>query len=239
MSPTFDPSDPDAFLVELETLRGEDPQAALDELNGAGPVLGERPEARLLAADLNWELTGAEAARPLLESLVRDVPDYADARYMLGSLYEGVGEDEARVEEFLEVLRLDEGLDAGLDAEDSRELSNLIVETAEGAIEGLPEAFREKLAEVPVLVEPRPSEELVREGLDPRALGLFEGATDLDHENNETLALPTRIVLYSANLLAESIDEDQLKAEVVTTVLHELGHYFGLEEEDLTRLGLD
>ena len=40
------------------------------------------------------------------------------------------------------------------------------------------------------------------------------------------------------NLLAESVDEDQLREEVETTVLHEIGHYFGLDEDDLDRIGL-
>jgi predicted Zn-dependent protease with MMP-like domain len=46
-------------------------------------------------------------------------------------------------------------------------------------------------------------------------------------------------VLYTANLLADSLDDEELKIEVETTVLHEVGHYFGLDEEDLERLGLD
>ncbi|MFZ5895719.1 MAG: metallopeptidase family protein [Myxococcota bacterium] len=239
MTPELDPRSSDDFLIEIETLRGEDPARALEKLNASGSQVMRRPEARLLASDLSWEVHGAKVALPLLEALVHDVPDYADARYLLGSLHDELGENQRMIEEFLEVLRLDEGLDAGLDAEQGRELEDLIVTAAEETVAGLPQAFRERLEGVPILVAPRPDEELVREGFDPRALGLFEGPTSADHDNNEASDMPTRIVLFSANLLAESVDEEQLKAEVATTVLHEVGHYFGLEEEDMERLGLD
>ena len=65
------------------------------------------------------------------------------------------------VEEFLEVLRLDEGLDSALDPEDGRSLEDLIVSAAEETVAGLPQAFRERLEAVPILVAPRPDEELV------------------------------------------------------------------------------
>ncbi|MGC4095414.1 MAG: metallopeptidase family protein [Polyangiaceae bacterium] len=239
MTKEIDTRRSDELLVEIETLRGEDPLAALTKLQASAPELTRRPEARLLTADLTWETSGAGVARPLLESLVQDVPDYADARYLLATLHHELGDGQAMVDEFLEVLRLDEGLDAGLDPEDARALEDLIVTTAEEAVAGLPQAFRERLQAVPILVAPRPDEEMVSEGFDPRALGLFEGPTDAEHENNDASELPTRIVLFSANLLAESVDEEQLKTEVTTTVLHELGHYFGLEEDDMERLGLD
>ena len=237
VAPTADAIDD--FLVEVETLRGDDPAAALAKLERAPAELARRPESRLLAADLTWELSGAKMARPLLTTLVKEVPDYADARHLLGAVLEELGDERGKVEQFLEVLRLDEGLDEALEEGDADDLEDLIVEAAEQTISGLPERFRQKLADVPILVESRPSEDLVREGFDPRAFGLFEGPTHAEHQNSEASEVPTRIVLYSANLLAESLDEDQLREEVETTVLHEAGHYFGLDEDDLARLGLD
>jgi predicted Zn-dependent protease with MMP-like domain len=229
----------DDFIVEVETLRADDPHAALDRIETAPRDLAQRPESRLLAADLTWELEGAKLARPLLEALVKDVPDYADARHLLGATCEELGDESAKIEQFLEVLRLDEGLEEALEEDDAEALQDLIVQAAEVTIDRLPKPFRDRLSGVPVLVEERPSEDLVREGFDPRALGLFEGPTHVEHQNGETDEVPTRIVLYSSNLLAESIDEEQLREEVETTVLHEVGHYFGLGEDDLVRLGLD
>jgi predicted Zn-dependent protease with MMP-like domain len=229
----------DDFLVEVETLRADSPEAALQRLGNAAPELRDRPESRLLGADLAWETRGVEAAREQLERLVADVPDYADARYLLGCCYEELERDDERIEQFLEVHRLDAGLDAALGEQEATELEELIADAAEATLAELPEPFRERMAGVPILVEPRPSEQLVREGFDPRALGLFEGPTDAERANAEITTTPTRISLFTANLLAEAVDEEQLRAEVETTVLHELGHYFGLEEADMERLGLD
>ena len=227
----------DDFLVEVETLRGRDPAAALEKLSHAPAELARRPEARLVAADLIWEISGAKAARPLLATLVRDVPDYADARHLLGATLEELGDEPGKVEQFLEVLRLDEGLGEALDEGDAKELEALIVDAAQRVIRDLPERFRQQLADVPILVEARPSEDWVREGFDPRALGLVEGPTPAERQNGDAGAVPTHIVLFSANLLAESLDEDQLREEVENTVLEEVGHYFGLDEDDLRRLG--
>ena len=79
-------------------------------------------------------------------------------------------------------------------------------------------------------------ESLVREGFDPRALGLFEGHTDGDVSS--VVLAPTRIVLFYANLLAACDDADMLSEQIEVTVLHEIGHFFGLDEEGVAALGL-
>lgn len=229
----------DSLLVEAETVRGSDPERALRMVEAAASEIAGRPEVRLARADLTWELRGAAAARPLFEALIEEEPDYADARHLLGCVFEELGDQPGKVGQFLEVLKLDEALDEELEGYDERELSSLIVETVKGTLEELPSPFHERLATIPILVESRPSEHLVEAGFDPRSLGLFEGSSALDQDNADASTLPTRIVLYSANLLAESMDEEQLKEEIETTILHEVGHFFGLEEEDLARIGLD
>lgn len=227
------------LLVDINVQRVEDPEAALSRLQSE-PRLPHFPELRLAEADLVWELRGAETAEPLLERLVDEVPDYADARHLLAVLYEERGRESDKIEQFLEVLRLDEASDEDpLESYDEQAVHELIVDAAEASLTRLPAEFQERLSDVPILVEPRPHEELVREGFDPRALGLFEGPTHLDQANAEASEQPTRIVLYSSNLLAECVDEEQLREEVQTTVLHEVGHYFGLDEGDLLRIGLD
>lgn len=234
----FTDINPQAFLSELAMLRAKDPEAALAELERAPPRLAEDAEVRLAHADLAWEVNGADAALPLLEQLVRDVADYADARHMLGCLYEEAGREADKVEQFSEVLRLDQTSDPALSTDEYAELEELIVNAAESGLDQLPLEFRTQLSEVPILVESRPSADLVDQGFDPRALGLFEGPTHMDRQNAEASVTPTRIVLYAANLLEQSVDDDQLRSEVETTVLHEVGHYFGLDEEDLERMGL-
>jgi predicted Zn-dependent protease with MMP-like domain len=57
--------------------------------------------------------------------------------------------------------------------------------------------------------------------------------------SGDDLPAPTRIVLYTANLPAEFEDEEELQSEVELTLLQEIGNYFGLDDEELDRLGLE
>lgn len=90
---------------------------------------------------------------------------------------------------------------------------------AQAAVDSIPDEFRPYLDNTVFVIE-----ETSPEGL----MGLYEGATAL-----VDLGMPERITLYkrSHELAAESIDE--LVAEVQRTILHEVGHHFGMEEEDL------
>jgi predicted Zn-dependent protease with MMP-like domain len=100
----------------------------------------------------------------------------------------------------------------------------------------LPERARELLANVPIVVEPRPTRALVQEGMDPRLLGLFSGP-----DVNEGRDAPTlqQITLYARNLERASASLEDLEEEIRLTLLHETGHFFGLDEEALRDLDLD
>lgn len=232
-------SDPrvEAFLDEVGELAAEDPVAALKKVEDAPAELAGNPDVRLVRADLVFGVNGPEEAQPLLEALVKDAPRDPDARHMLACIEAELGNDDAAIAHFLEVLELDRSIEG--DERMPPEIENRIVAAAEAALAKLPEMFRARLSGVPILVEPRPSRELVAEGFDPRSLGLFEGPDDAERTGLDTAPAPTRIVLYTANLLADSLDDEELAVEVETTVLHEVGHYFGLDEEDLERVGLD
>jgi predicted Zn-dependent protease with MMP-like domain len=133
------------------------------------------------------------------------------------------------------------GLDAASDAAEGFNLAAVekpVVATAERVLGELPPRFKQLLAGVPILVEERPSEELVRDGVDPRSLGLFSGPNQ--EERGLTVPAPTSIILYAANLaaFADPSDAEELGHEVEITLLHEIGHYFGLDEEELDALGL-
>ena len=233
--PNHDPR-VEEFLDEVGELAAEDPEAALKKVESAPAEIAKHSDVRLVRADLVFGVKGPEDAQPLLEELVKAEPRDPDARHMLACIEAELGNDDAAIAHFLEVLELDRALEGDV-AVDS-EVESRIVAAAESALAKLPELFRDRLKGVPILVEPRPSRDLVAEGFDPRSLGLFEGPDDAERSGLETAAAPTRIVLYTANLLADSLDDEELALEVETTVLHEVGHYFGLDEEDLERVGL-
>jgi predicted Zn-dependent protease with MMP-like domain len=90
---------------------------------------------------------------------------------------------------------------------------------AQEAVESIPDEFRPYLENTVFVIEESSPEDL---------MGLYEGATAL-----AGLGMPERITLYkrSHERAAESIEE--LVDEVRKTILHEVGHHFGMEEEDL------
>lgn len=98
---------------------------------------------------------------------------------------------------------------------------------AEAALAAIPEAFQERMSNTMIVVDDLPDLDAVREGEDPDLLGLYEGATVLEH------GLPERIVLYQRNHENVAADEADLEEEVRETMRHEIGHHFGMEENEL------
>jgi predicted Zn-dependent protease with MMP-like domain len=150
------------------------------------------------------------------------------------------GAEAGRAElESLEVRALDARADeeSGFDFNRS---ADRMVAIARRVLGEIPLKWRARFTDVPIIVEERPSEDLVREGFDPRALGLFEGPDHAARTGGNSYVAPTRIVLYAANLAAfvDPNDDEELAAEIEITLLHEIGHYFGLDEDDLEKLGL-
>ena len=105
----------------------------------------------------------------------------------------------------------------------------------------LPETFRKHLDQVGLLVEDLPSEELLFEEtppLTPELLGLFTGVP-LDGESHASAGgeLPPRIYLFKRNLERNVRGPAELAEQIRVTLYHELGHYLGLEEDDLEQAG--
>lgn len=102
----------------------------------------------------------------------------------------------------------------------------------------LPAELREAARQIPVCFEDFPDEALVADGLDPDILGLFVGAPRHEHANDP--GPPPQIILYLENILAEGEEAGTgFNQEVRRTYLHELGHYLGLDEQDLVERDLD
>ena len=98
---------------------------------------------------------------------------------------------------------------------------------ADVALAGIPEAFLSQMSNTMIVVDDLPDIEAVREGEDPDLLGLYEGATVLEH------GLPERIVLYQRNHENVTADDGELAEEVQETMRHEVGHHFGMAEDEL------
>jgi predicted Zn-dependent protease with MMP-like domain len=109
----------------------------------------------------------------------------------------------------------------------------------EKAVAGLPEEFRRLLDNVAVMVEEEPSDDDLEEvGIDPsdpkrdELFGLYHGVPLPDRDSSYS-ALPDRILIYRGPILRCCESRREVLREVRDTVLHELGHYYGLEEDEL------
>ena len=113
----------------------------------------------------------------------------------------------------------------------------LALEKVEATVDELPKALQEQARKVPVTFERMPNAGLQADGIESDTLGLFTGAEFADSGGT---VLPPQIILFLENLwdFAEG-DEKVFCEEVRTTFLHELGHFLGLDEDDLIERGLE
>lgn len=118
-------------------------------------------------------------------------------------------------------------------------LKRLALAEVEATLAALPAPLRERAIPLPVTFERVPHPDFVAEGIEVDSLGLFTGPAFAE-EDFAASPVPPQIILFLENLwdYAEG-DEGIYREEVHTTYLHELGHYLGLDEDDLTERGLD
>jgi predicted Zn-dependent protease with MMP-like domain len=108
------------------------------------------------------------------------------------------------------------------------------------ALDTIPDEFARYLRNVAVVIEEEPSEALLREmGLDPRQdtlYGLFRGVP-LPERPHDFAALPDHITIFAGPLLRDCPSPRRLRRQVRLTVVHEIAHFFGLDERRIRRLG--
>jgi len=225
---------------QLELLRGialsqlGEFQAAIDAFGKVLLLDPDHGEAQLERAVALFELGRFGEAKKAFEKLVRDYPEEAWSFHYLGLLAERRGENP---ESFFAQAR-------ALDPEEFPPAVHLSGEAFDAAvadaIEKLPEHAKPHLANAVIATEPLPSDEDIKEGLSPTILGVFTG-TPVD----ERLALHSghhetvRITLFQKNLERFARTRDELLEEIRITVLHEVGHLLGLDEDELFDRGLD
>jgi predicted Zn-dependent protease with MMP-like domain len=118
-----------------------------------------------------------------------------------------------------------------------KKLRALALSEVEATLSALPKPLREQAEKLPVTFERMPNAGLQADGIEADTLGLFTGAEFAEEGN---VPLPPQIILFLENLwdFTEG-DEEAYRDEVHTTYLHELGHYLGLDEGELTERGLE
>lgn len=117
-----------------------------------------------------------------------------------------------------------------------REFEKLV----ERAVAGLPAPFDGALSDVPIEIKDRPTPGQLKEvGLeeDELLLGLYVGVPLTERSTSDSGRLPDRIFIFQEDCELVCDSAEQLVEEVRITVLHELGHYFGMDEDELEGLG--
>lgn len=200
----------------------------------AADGVADDPDLLYQAGSLSLALGELEQAIGWFAEAVEIDPDMADAVYGLGLANGLLGNRAEQIKYFTRTLALDESEPPppwGLSEDDFADL-------AEDALAELPDIAIDRLENVPVLIEPAPSPELVSDGVDPRLLGLFSGVPLPERSSEGQSAELDSIHLYQRNLERACRDREELLAEIRITVLHETAHFFGLEDDDLDDLGL-
>jgi predicted Zn-dependent protease with MMP-like domain len=115
----------------------------------------------------------------------------------------------------------------------TREEFRQFVDEALGTI---PPRFREALQNIAIVVEDEPTAEALAEvGIEPpdTLLGLYQGTPLTERPWAHGNALPDKITIFQRPIEEASDDEDDLVVAIGETLIHEIGHYFGLSEEEI------
>ena len=104
----------------------------------------------------------------------------------------------------------------------------------------LPEEFRKRMVDVEIFVSDLPDPKMTEESnLSPLIMGAFDGYSITERTGSDPWTqIPPKIHLYQKNIERQCQDKEGLVSEIEITLLHEVGHFFGLEDDDLERLDL-
>jgi predicted Zn-dependent protease with MMP-like domain len=109
------------------------------------------------------------------------------------------------------------------------------VKVIEETLDSLPREFRSRIRNVAVLVEDVPPNQPSSQAGQPRRLllGIFHGVPTTKKSVFDLSTGPDHIVLYQNNIEAVCSSEAEVRHQIRQTLIHELGHYFGMTEEQL------
>jgi len=207
------------YLREAHARAADDPIVAT-YYGATRLVLGEEREAELL-----------------LTQAVRADAELTEARYWLSMVLERQGRLAEADQLLAECARLEP------------EHFNLPYRVQRGELERdleqvireLPERIAIALRDVPIVIEDLPSREMLS-GTDPLApdiLGLFVGTSLGEKSVFDAVPAPNVVYLFKRNLERIASSREELLEEARITLVHEIGHYLGLDEDDLAERGLD
>ncbi len=112
-------------------------------------------------------------------------------------------------------------------------------ELVKDALASIPARFRKAIHNVAIVVEEEPSAALLREmEIEPpdTLFGLYQGTPLTERRWDYGNTLPDRVTLFQGPIERESEDEEDAVVAIGETLIHEIGHYFGLSEEEIEEI---
>lgn len=109
------------------------------------------------------------------------------------------------------------------------------------AVKALPREFRERLENVAIVVEEWPDEATLAEAEvdDPsELLGFYRGVPLIDRSEMAGYQVPDQILLFRQPILRECDSTGEIRRTIRETVIHEVAHHFGYDDDDLERMGV-
>ncbi len=214
--------------------------AALDAYRRCVLATPKRADAWAALGTMHLFMLHLEEAKRALNRAIREDPGNPEAWYGRALLRERRDDFDGADRDLARAARLDAvsyPFPVPLSDED---LENAIEEV----LDSLHPTLQEYLANVAILVEEVPSQEVLRQYDPPLSpgelLGYFSGHSLLERSVEDPWShLPAAILLFRRPLQRFARTREQLIDELRTTIYHEVGHFLGLEEDDLERRGLE
>ncbi len=107
------------------------------------------------------------------------------------------------------------------------------------AVASLPEQFRAAMTNIAIVVEDDPTlEQLAEVGIEPpdSLYGLYEGIPLPERQWAHGNVLPDKVTLFRNPILEDSLDDEDVVVGIGETLIHEIGHYFGLDEDQIMEI---
>jgi predicted Zn-dependent protease with MMP-like domain len=231
------PGHPDLRIVDAAVALEEgDARHAQQTLRGAERSADPALLFHLRALAL-YELGEFEAAREDATRALAIHEGLAEAHELLSRIAEHLGDPETAAEHAEAASEMDPE-SASEPIEITDEAFDAIVQRT---LAQMPEAVKPHLHELPVLVQPLPTREMLAgeaDPISPDVLGLFVGRSLRERSVTDAPDVPAVIYIFRRNLVRVCSDLEELEREVRITVQHEVGHLLGLDEDELEEWGL-
>ncbi|MFH1812058.1 MAG: metallopeptidase family protein [Pseudomonadota bacterium] len=229
----------DLRLMHAECcLQLQDPRAALDTAQAAARLFPDAAEPEHAVAQSLFDLHRFDEASLSVARVIDRDPRYAPAYFLRAEILDIAGDSWGAQKALDRARALDpEGFPAS-PALTEQDFETIVAE----ALDELPDSIASYLRNVAILVDERPDLETLRASdppLSPACLGLFEGTPrPAESVEDPWSTFPKAVRLYRNNIMRTCASRDEVVDLVASTLLHEIGHFLGLDEDDLIERGL-